>query len=86
MKVSDSRVNADGYRVRIRLKDDGCTIYKTIEIPYELYRELSNAPPEKDERKEIALDMIRQGIKVAAIANETGFTETSIRRWANRNV
>lgn len=84
MTVLDTRKTPEGYILRRRVVSGGA-INRTIEIPLDVWyaHYPPPMPPHKQtpENKLLALQMIQEGIKPAAIAHETGYSVSAIRIW-----
>ena len=76
MKVLETRKSPEGYIHRTRL--DGGAKIKTIEVPLDTW--YSVYPKVLPHRKQMALQMLRENTKPAAVARETGYSITQIRR------
>lgn len=88
----ETRRTPEGFRRR-RYEQDGVR-FTTIEVPLEVWRGAVRHDRVADRlaawrrrqdaqaKKQAALRLLQQGWKPAAVANETGFTERAVQRWA----
>ena len=97
MKVLETRRGEEGFKVRTILDDDGTTREKTIEVPLRLweqtkryaryragkfdYKQAAENGASRANRKARGVQMIREGIKPIAIANELQITTRTVERW-----
>lgn len=83
--VVESRLNKDGYRVRVYRRDDG-TKYRTVEVPLEVMRakttrariEMSLSAAERIRRRESARGLLLAGFSAKEVQAQTGLGQSTV--------
>lgn len=83
--VIESRVDKDGYRVRVYRREDGSR-YRTVEVPIEAFRsketkariEMSVSASERTAKRARAAALLANGWSVDGVVNRTGLSKSTV--------
>lgn len=83
--VVDSRLNKEGYRVRVYRRDDGSR-YRTVEVPIEAFEakatkariEMSVSAAERLARRASAAALLTAGRSVAEVVEVSGLSKSTV--------